>query len=386
MKPVSPRSPGLDTLRSLAIASVVFFHINAYHHGTLPERLVPAARLGWMGVDLFFVLSGYLIGSQLLRPYRDARPAPLREFYRNRLYRILPAYIVVLALYFLVPGFSEDPALAPLWQYATFTFNLFVDYARYGGFSHCWSLCVEEHFYLLLPVIVLLMMRKPSARKTMGLIAGFVLLGMAVRAWMMLHVLRPADATGDGFGLLYIERIYYPTYSHFEGLLAGVGIALVKLFRPVWWTQIVRHGHGLLLGGAALIAAAIYLTRDRFASLTGASAAGVVIGYPVLSLGLALVVMCALSGNGVLRFRVPGAQTVATLAYSIYLTHKALMHLVDRAFPWAQHGGGAAWLGVYSACCLAAAAVLYLGVERPFLRLRDRGRVEARVIAMEEAG
>lgn len=80
----------------------------------------------------------------------------------------------------------------------------------------------------------------------------------------------------------------------------------------------------------------------------------------------------ALSANGWLRHRIPGAEICATLAYSIYLTHKALLHLVDDWFPHLESGGKLPWLAVYALVCVAAAAVLHLAVERPFLKLRER--------------
>src|ERR1700761_1526054 len=93
------RLHGLDTLRALAIALVMIFHLQE----VLPERLLPIASVGWIGVDLFFVLSGFLIGSQLLKPYLEGGRSRLGEFYRRRAYRILPAYLCVLVLYFAVP-------------------------------------------------------------------------------------------------------------------------------------------------------------------------------------------------------------------------------------------------------------------------------------------
>jgi peptidoglycan/LPS O-acetylase OafA/YrhL len=239
LKSNSPRSHGLDTLRALAIFAVIAFHVSSYHGVTVPDAVRPAARMGWIGVDLFFVLSGYLIGSQLLRPYLDGKRPSVWGFYRNRLFRILPAYSVVLALYFAVPAWSED-SLAPLWKYCTFTFNLFVA-SNFRGFSHVWSLCVEEHFYLVLPLIVLGMMRRPSMRRTVALLAGLVLLGMAIRSFVLLHELRPLARTGEEFITQYMGHIYYPTYSHFDGLLAGVALTLVKMFRPVWWGATARR-------------------------------------------------------------------------------------------------------------------------------------------------
>ena len=374
--------PGLDTLRSLAILLVIVFHIGAYGHGgKLADWLVPIARQGWIGVDLFFVLSGYLIGSQLLRPYlRGERPS-IWGFYRNRFYRVLPAYLVVLAMYFTIPAWAEAPLSAP-WQYLTFTFNLFVDYANHGGFSHVWSLCVEEHFYLLLPLIVIAAMRHPSARRTIAIILGLLLFGIFVRAYQLIHVLQPAAAQSGDFPYLYIERIYYPTYSRLDGLIAGVTLALVRTFRPAWWQMLARRGHTLLIAGLALAALAVWLFLDRFESVTGVAAAGTIIGFPLLALGIALIVASAISDNGLLsRVKVPGATLIATLAYSLYLTQKEMIHLVSAWFPWAEQRGGWQWCAIYAVCALGAAGILYLCVERPFLKLRAKARrVPARLV------
>lgn len=373
----APRSHGLDTLRSLAILAVMMFHVYTFHDvGTLPWMLEFMARMGWMGVDLFFVLSGYLIGSQLLRPYqRNERPR-LWSFYRNRLYRVLPAYLVVLASYYIFPDWRESPNLPPLWQLLTFTQNLFVDYRVDQAFSHVWSLCIEEHFYLFLPLVVLLMMGKPSMRKTATVLGGLVLFGVCVRAFILFHALRPLASGGQSFGLVYIEQIYYPTYSRLDGLLAGVTIALVKVFRPVWWSALAKRGHTLLCLGLCLVGVAVWLFKDRWISVSGASAFGTVIGFPVLSLGLGLLVASALSANGLLsRVKIPGAKLIATLAYSLYLTHKELIHLVDRYLPAVAQANLILRLGIYAICCLLVAAILYLCVERPFLILRDRGSI-----------
>jgi peptidoglycan/LPS O-acetylase OafA/YrhL len=353
------------------------FHLWAFHDaGNLSAPLVFAARVGWMGVDLFFVLSGYLIGSQLLRPYLRNEHPHLWGFYRNRIYRILPVYLVVLASYYLFPVWRESPNLPPLWQFLTFTQNLFVDYRVNQAFSHAWSLCIEEHFYLFLPLVVLLMMRKPSMRKTATVLGGLVLFGICVRAFVLFHSLRPLASAGQSFGLSYIERIYYPTYSRLDGLLAGVTIALVKAFRPVWWSALAKRGHTLLCLGLCMVGVAAWLFKDRWVSVSGASAFGTVVGFPVLSLGLGLIVTSALSVNGLLsRVKIPGAKLIATLAYSLYLTHKALIHLVDLCIPAIARDHVCLWLVVYTLCCLMVAALLYLCVERPFLILRDRGSI-----------
>jgi peptidoglycan/LPS O-acetylase OafA/YrhL len=345
----------------------------AFHvAGTLPPSAALAARFGWMGVDLFFVLSGYLISRQLLTPYLNSETLQLWPFYRKRFYRVLPAYLVVLTLYFAFPSWREQPGISPLWQFLTFTENLFVDYGVNQAFSHAWSLCVEEHFYLVLPILVVWMMRKPSLSKTVAVITTFVLFGIGIRSFVLFHPLRPLARSGLDFGLVYIERIYYPTYSRLDGLIAGVSLAAMQLFRPAWWSALHRRSHTLLCVGATFIALAIWLFRDRWETVTGASAVGTVIGFPILSLGLALMVASALSSNGLLaRFNVPGAKTIAALSYSLYLTHKEIINLDARYFPTLHDAAGPLWFAVLAATCLAAATILYLCVERPFMILRE---------------
>ena len=85
----------------------MLYHLTAF--GELPFRIFPVTYFGWMGVDLFFVLSGFLIGQQVLQPYRSGRRFSIPDFYRRRAFRIVPAYLTVLALYVLVPAWRESP-------------------------------------------------------------------------------------------------------------------------------------------------------------------------------------------------------------------------------------------------------------------------------------
>lgn len=363
----STRLPGLDTLRAVAILAVMSFHLS----GLLPESWRPVDRFGWMGVDLFFVLSGYLIGWQLLKPYVTGGTSPVGEFYRRRVFRILPAYCVVLALYFLWPVWREQDGISPMWQFVTFTENLFVDYANNQAFSHVWSLCVEEHFYLVLPLLVMAMMRRPSAWRTASLVAALVALGIGIRSYVLVHTLQPLGA--EEMGIAYIEKIYYPTWTRLDGLTVGVVLACVRAFRPAWWESLRASGHASLFAGVTLVGVSMWLFVDRFDSVTGAAAWGTVVGFPLLSVGLGLVVASSVSRNGALgRWNVPGARMVATLAFSLYLTHKAAVHLDQEYLPGLTGGRGAEAFAVYMVSCLMVAGLLYLGVERPFLLLRDR--------------
>ena len=142
---------GLDHLRALAIMLVFFFHYFILSGGK-PNWLPDYAKFGWTGVDLFFVLSGFLISSQLFLKIKQEKKISYKEFFLKRFFRIIPAYLVVVGIYFIVPLFREKESLPPIWKFLTFTQNFGTNLKDFGTFSHAWSLCVEEHFYFLLPI------------------------------------------------------------------------------------------------------------------------------------------------------------------------------------------------------------------------------------------
>src|SRR6266699_2842936 len=151
------RQPGLDLLRALAIILVVIYHAGIFGFA-LPNHW---HRFGWVGVDLFFVLSGYLIGGQLLTPLARGRAINLRRFFSRRALRIMPAYFFVLAVYFCLPYLREFPEISPLWKFLISVQNI----GLRGGtaFSHAWSLAIEDQFYLLLPLALVALNRSRRA-------------------------------------------------------------------------------------------------------------------------------------------------------------------------------------------------------------------------------
>jgi len=354
------REPGLDLLRTIAILLVVLYHM---YLQPAPRFLRVIDQTGWMGVDLFFVLSGFLIGSQLLRPYLRNETPSLRVFYLRRAFRVLPAFWVVLLVYLLVPGFREQPNLPDAWRFVTFTQNFGLHAP--AAFSHAWSLCVEEHFYLVFPLLVLWLMRKPSLWKVSTVAATIFIVGLIVRFMIWQHYLGPIanDPNQENlFGARYWEMIYFPTYARLDGLLVGVLLAGIRSFRPVWWR------FAMAWRGIALILALIVLSLSVWLCWDLHSFSAVVFGFPLIGFGFGFLVV---AGSG-LRVRIPGVTMGATLAYSTYLTHKAVMHL-DRVY--LGHWLNVNWmlnLTIYAVTSLAVASILYLCIEGPFLRLRER--------------
>ena len=361
------RLSGLDHLRAFAIILVFVYHYRIFGH---PPLLDETGSFGWTGVDLFFVLSGYLIGGQLFRSIARHQPLSFGEFYFKRFFRIIPAYLVVVALYFTIPGFKERSELPPLWRFLTFTQNFGLDIFNKGAFSHAWSLCIEEQFYLLLPLF--LMFGIGPKKKLIWLLPVFFLLGFILRLYNWYHFLQPLLDTPEhtGFGQAYYKYIYYPTYTRLDGLLAGLSLAALNHFRPKTWQKITSYGNALLIAGLLLSAGAWWICHDEKQYSFG----GAVFGFPVISIAYGILVLAALSPSSVLYRHASGlTRWIATLSYSIYLTHKQLIHLTHQVL--APHGIGNDTYASFWICVgisIIGGWVLHLTVEKPFLKLRER--------------
>jgi peptidoglycan/LPS O-acetylase OafA/YrhL len=175
----APRQHGLDLVRAAAIASVMAYHAKTM---TLAPSSAPwLIAFGWMGVDLFFVLSGFLIASQLLKSWANGGKPNYPRFFVRRALRTIPAFAVMVLIYFAFPQLRETPAIQPFWQFATFTENLLFKATGPKAFDQVWSLCVEEQFYLLFPLALSVLAIRPSARKTITVLLAVLSAGIFVR-------------------------------------------------------------------------------------------------------------------------------------------------------------------------------------------------------------
>jgi peptidoglycan/LPS O-acetylase OafA/YrhL len=361
------RVESLDVLRTLAILLVFLSHYGIYASDTVFR---PVGQYGWAGVDLFFVLSGYLIASQLLKPVTEGRLPSYREFYLRRALRILPSYFAVLVLYWVFPHWREREVMASAWRFLTFTANFGLDFRRGGAFSHAWSLCVEEHFYLLLPLLVIALARPRTRGLTIPVMAGVFVAGFLARLGSWIHFMGPLtrEAPHGEWAVTFFKRIYYPSYNRLDGLLVGVMIASARRLRPELWQRLTRRGDAISVAGLLLLAAACWVCAEE------SSLGTALVGFPLIAAGFGCLVIAALSPRSRMsRIRIPGAPTMALLAFTFYLTHKEVIHLAHRralAQGW-NPDGLPVFFGTFAAS-LALSALLHVAVERPFLSLRDR--------------
>jgi peptidoglycan/LPS O-acetylase OafA/YrhL len=350
---------GLDGLRAFAVIVVILYHLS-------PGEVVG----GYLGVDVFFVISGFLITALLLREKASTGTIRLGYFWRRRARRLLPALAVLVlacctAAWAIGGNVLVDLARQVLGA-ATFSSNWlaiaghrsYFDDTAPELFRNLWSLAVEEQFYLVWPLAILLLVlvRKRWLRLTI-----VAVLGVASALTMVLLYVPGADAT----------RVYYGTDTHSFGLAAGAVLAVISQrwsSLPLWWSRSSRWLLPALgtLALAALVAAAILMPADA----------------PIVYQG-GLAVVAVLTLVTILGAFVPGswlgrALDVAPLrwigerSYGLYLWHWPVFVLVVAALPHWPRLGAAGWAlgGIALAITGAAAALSYRFVERP---IRKRG-------------
>jgi peptidoglycan/LPS O-acetylase OafA/YrhL len=361
-QPAMPKKlAGLDHLRALAILFVFLYHYNLFPH---PEWTYTIGEFGWTGVDLFFVLSGFLISGQLFNSLKKGTGLQLNEFYIKRSFRILPAYFFILALYVFIPGFRERPGLPPLWKFLTFTQNLGLDLSKTRAFSHAWSLCIEEQFYLLLPFTLLALSKMKIMRYGGYLMLLFVIGGMIARFFCWQEYVTPVIDT-PAMGFTWYKFIYYPTYARLEGLLTGVSIAAIFVFKPKLKERLTNNSNWILLTGFAILTIAYFVCEEQISFNAS------MIGFLLVSLGYGALVIAAVSPANILyRWTSRVTSLIASLSYAIYLSHKAMIHLTQEWLAPQIDKNGTAMFFACTITSILGGLIIHYIIEKPFMRLR----------------
>ncbi|MES2656688.1 MAG: acyltransferase [Bacteroidota bacterium] len=355
---------GLDHLRAIAIIFVFLFHYFILSHGQ-PTWLPPVASFGWTGVDLFFVLSGFLISSQLFASIKEGQLISFKTFFLKRFFRIIPAFLVTLTIYFCFPFFREKEALPPLWKFLTFTQNIGLNIKDFGTFSHAWSLCVEEHFYLLLPITLLLLQYLKWTKHAYWLLLILFLSGFVIRIYCFNQLYTPVMETENAW-IYWYQYIYYPTYSRLDGLLVGVAVAAIYQFLPNVWSKLSKYGNLFIVSSLLVFAAAYFLCADALSYNAS------VFGFPLVAIGYGFIVIGAISPTSFLyKWNSKITTYIASVSYAVYLTHKGIVHMTHHLF--ADFNISSNWmLLICIVTCVIGASLLHLLVEKPILQWRKR--------------
>jgi peptidoglycan/LPS O-acetylase OafA/YrhL len=322
------RIPELDGIRGMAILLVVYLHYvtNPITDWTKPWlRFFSQAGIhAWSGVDLFFVLSGFLIGGILI----DAKGSEnyFRTFYVRRALRILPIYLLLcvacFVLYATVPAFkSHYVAPLPWYVYATFLQNFWLAYHHWTTFlGVSWSLAVEEQFYLTLPAIIWFTPR----RLLWKVILALALASVAVRCVGYVHYY--PNWKGPAMNLMICRM---------DGLLSGVLAALaVRNQRAL----AILTGHKWLLRGIAITGFAFVAVSTRKLWI-GSSDVMYTVGYSINAVLYASVLLIAVTAPDSMLarlFRLRVLRWFGTIAYCLYLVHLDIQELVYQLFGYVR--------------------------------------------------
>ncbi len=355
---------GLDLLRAGAVLCVVLAH-DVGCPDNVPYWIIRFSRLAILAVELFFVLSGFLIGGLLIDQIRAGRFRTSRDllhFWARRWMRTLPLYYLFLVIHHICV--AGDLRLIP--QRLNFIFFL-QNFAWESPpfFGVAWTLSIEEHFYLLFPLLCFLLARsstKPLPRLIWSA-AVFLLVPLVLKG------LSPPGLKWSDFD----GKLRQVVFLRLDSLMYGVGAAVLYKYFPVVWERVRRQSAIPF----CLIAGLSFYSYFDFPGLV-ASPWLQVFFFPFTSLCFALLLPCFHAmKRPALRPFAAAVTYVSTTSYSLYLSHALVILLATRGFLATE--GGRAWFGqplfftpfLFALSVLLASLTYYLW-EAPFLRLRDR--------------
>jgi peptidoglycan/LPS O-acetylase OafA/YrhL len=356
----------LDGLRAISIAWVMFLHLPFAKSGAL--GLV--ASRGWMGVDMFFVISGFLITSLLLAEQEETGQISLGNFYMRRTLRIWPAYYLLVAITLaigllfqvapgLVSGTSSERILRTIVWPASYLTNAYVAYSGTEDVTllHSWSLSLEEQFYLVWPAVLIL-----AGRRAVALVIATIVAITAWRIWLTLHI--PA-------GIPAMRRIFYAPDTRMDVLLYGVLVAFAVRSETcrTWLTRWLSRAS--VVGALALAFLAAVYASNRWSGWFGNS-----LGYGCS----AAIMACLLAYLVLVRPAAPlrwlewrPIAYVGKISYGVYLFHLGVIDALHSLMGEPVTSGGKALcaLAVY-AVSIGVAALSYRYFEAPILKLKSR--------------
>ncbi len=347
------RPPGnvasLDVLRSIAILLVFSAHFGGEFAASAMVSRSPLFYFGWTGVDLFFVLSGLLIGTQLWKEVQKTGRIRIGRFLLRRGLRIWPLYFSFIAL-MLAEVLFAGRSPSGLWSDTLFVSNYF--HNQVGG---SWSLSTEEQFYILAPVCISLLVFVLKPRRLWMLPAVGLVIPVIARAWSMGSSSLPEAALR--------QALYFPFHTHSDGLAIGMLLAWFVVFHPT----LMSSPRIRLTLSAAMVGAGVVLYASSHV-LFNFTALALIYGAAT-AYGMALQ-----TTSRILNWH--GFYVISRLSYGIYLNHFGILpHLAVAFGRWRVSGGEAAFWTCYLISllvCIGFAAITFQLIEWPFLQARSR--------------
>lgn len=308
-------------------------------------------------MDLFFVLSGFLVSGLLMQEYKQRGEVRVGRFLVRRGFRIYPAFYLLL----LVTAIHDLLVGGKLRGEALLSEVLFFQSYVPGLWTHTWSLSVEEHFYLILAAAAVMLGRRPRSPPRFGFVIGGILTVLVV-----LPLLRYSVASAHPFRL---ESCFIPTHLRIDSLLFGVLLAALFHFRHMelvaWWT---RNRRWLLCSALVLVLPPLLFVLEECRWLTIAGVTG-------LYLSAGAFVLEATVGKSVGSGAVVRVVTgIGAQSYSIYLWHLPVREWLMPAIVKGSGLESSSWASVcvYLAASVGTGVVMAAAIERPTLALRDR--------------
>jgi peptidoglycan/LPS O-acetylase OafA/YrhL len=363
---------GLDLLRATAILTVVAGHgyqALFFLTGLLPSlpQLYGLVSITFLGVEWFFVLSGFLIGSILIRTFE--RPGPLapklRQFWVRRWFRTLPNYYLFLMVNVLLVALHLAGGRFSL-PYATFTQNL--AWPDHDFFLEAWSLSIEEWFYVVFPLLLaffILAVGRRQKRYFFLAAATLVLYPLIVRALM------PPPLTGDAFDFGFRRIVVLRLDAAGWGVLAaGVAHWFPRSFRAAPRWKLIAGATMLfasvVLYLALILGSPIYLAAPRLCNT---------LVFPLTSAGTAFCLPWLVAMRRPARGVQAIVSRISVYSYSLYLCHMPVLALLMHAAgpeTFSDLGSAAGFMAFWVAASFAVAALTYHKFERPLTDLRER--------------
>lgn len=366
------RYPALDGIRAVAILLVLGRHATLPLDGSAAVAGFDASALwvflrnGWLGVDLFFVLSGFLIARTLRREWDGGwRTGLPLSYMKRRMLRTFPLYyaVILLCLFGLFPGYSIDVD-RPAYELAVHVVFL-QDYLGTQLLTPLWSLATEEKFYLLAPFLAILLWRSPSAERRVILLGTLIALSVGARilSWMLTA---PENYTA------FFWQVRAPFHGCLDGLL--IGVLCFELHRlpsaRAWIRRWALPSFVVAVSGGLVL-----LLSAEWAVPGTLGATVIVIALFSVLCGLAVLAALELEGRVAVVLGSVPLRLLAKLSYALYLAHFTTIELATRMAGLDQTTTGAAvalFVSVYVGLSFLYAILLHLLVERPFLRLKAR--------------